>query len=859
MKSDRIRKDCFKVGNALTFNAAREMAKSEESAEKQLQLINTEVHSINAPKGYQGLKNQRRNTGSGKSQACRNCGWGPHSRDLCPAKNATFHYCRKVGHLAKSESPLGSLPITEPTSVLCKIDSGAETKIIPTSLYNRLAPRVMNLQKPTTKLTAYGGTEIPSLGICRVYVKGPNSPEPKVIQAEVVDVDGPPIIGNISAQSLNLLKLNWAVAAKVAANQPVSPLNYSTHVSEVSFGVLSCVLTRTYSTSSAARYVCLGRATKLCPRFILLKFCLSVPKNCAQLYKYGKITSGVYMINPDHAGPDFAVFCDQTTDGGGWTVVQKRLDGSVIFDLSWSDYKNGFGNLKGEFWLGLDKIHRLTKSTTKLRVDLEDFHSKTAYTVYDMFAVADESKKYRLSVSKYSGTAGDSLIGHHGYSFSTKDQDNDSNEGVVYIWNSNSTTTEQNLIFFKDTIESLESALERKFEKSEQRFQTHIHNAIKSLANYDQTEQDLRLMNVNGYYKFNLKIGHLNINPLQNKLDEVKNILNKYLFDIFFISETKLDGTTSDSFLQQLGYRTILRDRKRGTGGLIAFVREDLPVCLRRNLEPESVESLCLDVMDSKKARFIVCACYISPKFCKITDFLSSLTSAIELMYTSRQEILLIGDFNIDLLVGEHGVDAEDNSLMDLCDSGDQLPWITPLIQREISRRNRLFKKHARSSTTTSWEEFKEQRNKVTSLKRKGLKAFCMEASSNTKHHGEFWNKLRPLFPSKENKQSKIILIENERVTTDSLMVAEMFNNYFCEASRSDGDSKEMVEFVDHPSVILIAEKTCDDVFDLVPVDVGYIRKILDTLDPRKAVGCDKISQRLLRLSSPVIAEPVPV
>ncbi|XP_022784012.1 techylectin-5B-like [Stylophora pistillata] len=348
MKSDRIRKDCFKVGNALTFNAAREMAKSEESAEKQLQLINTEVHSINAPKGYQGLKNQRRNTGSGKSQACRNCGWGPHSRDLCPAKNATFHYCRKVGHLAKSESPLGSLPITEPTSVLCKIDSGAETKIIPTSLYNRLAPRVMNLQKPTTKLTAYGGTEIPSLGICRVYVKGPNSPEPKVIQAEVVDVDGPPII---------------------------------------------------------------------------------VPKNCAQLYKYGKITSGVYMINPDHAGPDFAVFCDQTTDGGGWTVVQKRLDGSVIFDLSWSDYKNGFGNLKGEFWLGLDKIHRLTKSTTKLRVDLEDFHSKTAYTVYDMFAVADESKKYRLSVSKYSGTAGDSLIGHHGYSFSTKDQDNDSNEG----------------------------------------------------------------------------------------------------------------------------------------------------------------------------------------------------------------------------------------------------------------------------------------------------------------------------------------------------------------------------------------------------------------------------------------------
>ena len=68
MNSDRVRKDCFKVGNAFMFNAAREMAKSEESAEKQLQLMNTEVHSINAPKGYQGLKNERQhpNSDSGK-------------------------------------------------------------------------------------------------------------------------------------------------------------------------------------------------------------------------------------------------------------------------------------------------------------------------------------------------------------------------------------------------------------------------------------------------------------------------------------------------------------------------------------------------------------------------------------------------------------------------------------------------------------------------------------------------------------------------------------------------------------------------------------------------------------------------
>lgn len=109
-------------------------------------------------------------------------------------------------------------------------------------------------------------------------------------------------------------------------------------------------------------------------------------------------------------------------------MIQKRLDGSVDFNRSWFDYKNGFGDLNGELWLGLDKIHRLTKSPSKLRVDLEDFDGNTAYAEYDLFQVANESKKYQLSIETYSGTAGDSLLRHHGYLFTTKDQDNDSYE-----------------------------------------------------------------------------------------------------------------------------------------------------------------------------------------------------------------------------------------------------------------------------------------------------------------------------------------------------------------------------------------------------------------------------------------------
>ena len=78
--------------------------------------------------------------------------------------------------------------------------------------------------------------------------------------------------------------------------------------------------------------------------------CLSAAmKNCAELYKFGKRITGVYTIDPDGLGA-FDVFCDQKSVGGGWTVFQKRLDGSVDFNnRGWADFRRGFGNLNGEF------------------------------------------------------------------------------------------------------------------------------------------------------------------------------------------------------------------------------------------------------------------------------------------------------------------------------------------------------------------------------------------------------------------------------------------------------------------------------------------------------------------------------
>ena len=123
------------------------------------------------------------------------------------------------------------------------------------------------------------------------------------------------------------------------------------------------------------------------------------------------------------------------TDGGGWTVFQRRMDGSVDFYRTWSDYQLGFGDLSGEFWLGLDKIHRLTTTNTResheLRIELSDFANTKRYAKYSSFSIGDSISKYTLAVGGYTGNAGDSFAAsHNGMKFSTKDQDNDSHSSA---------------------------------------------------------------------------------------------------------------------------------------------------------------------------------------------------------------------------------------------------------------------------------------------------------------------------------------------------------------------------------------------------------------------------------------------
>ncbi|KAL3847221.1 hypothetical protein ACJMK2_018143 [Sinanodonta woodiana] len=152
------------------------------------------------------------------------------------------------------------------------------------------------------------------------------------------------------------------------------------------------------------------------------------PANCHDIFCSGQATTGIYTIYPDEHSNGVSVRCDMDTDGGGWTVFQRRVDGSVDFFRKWADYKSGFGNPNTEYWLGLDNIHTLTaQGNVTLRVDLitPGPPQRSAYASYSSFTVGDENSKYILRVAGYSGDAGDSMTEHSNMLFSTQDKDND--------------------------------------------------------------------------------------------------------------------------------------------------------------------------------------------------------------------------------------------------------------------------------------------------------------------------------------------------------------------------------------------------------------------------------------------------
>ncbi|XP_067121694.1 techylectin-5A-like [Centruroides vittatus] len=175
-----------------------------------------------------------------------------------------------------------------------------------------------------------------------------------------------------------------------------------------------------------------GNRIKITPEYEIIPKVVAKYKDCTEIKGTGVSKSGIYEIWPLNGTTqlNFNVYCDMETDGGGWTVFQRRGDfghPQNYFLKNWTEYSRGFGNLDEDFWLGNEKLHALTnQGSYSLRIDMKDKEGNSRYAQYKQFKIGNEQELFQLHVSGYSGDAGDSLILHHnGRKFSTVDKDND--------------------------------------------------------------------------------------------------------------------------------------------------------------------------------------------------------------------------------------------------------------------------------------------------------------------------------------------------------------------------------------------------------------------------------------------------
>ena len=132
------------------------------------------------------------------------------------------------------------------------------------------------------------------------------------------------------------------------------------------------------------------------------------------------------------------VYCDMVTKEGGWIVIQRNKKNSQVnFNLNWTDYEEGFGDLNKEFWYGLKELHCLTqRGQWEMRVDYQKNDKTWSYLHYNQFSVGSASEEYPLTAEGFTGVGtdwfNDKSYPQNGMKFSTPDNDNDKDISANY-------------------------------------------------------------------------------------------------------------------------------------------------------------------------------------------------------------------------------------------------------------------------------------------------------------------------------------------------------------------------------------------------------------------------------------------
>ncbi|KAH8384734.1 hypothetical protein KR093_007118, partial [Drosophila rubida] len=136
---------------------------------------------------------------------------------------------------------------------------------------------------------------------------------------------------------------------------------------------------------------------------------------------------GIRSIQVAGIAEPFEVFCDNETRDFPWIVMQRRVNRAVDFNQRFVNYTYGFGDLEGSYFLGLEKVYRLTSTQPyELYIHLEAFDGSTAYARYSDFLLANSRDSYRLKqLGRFTGNAFNAMTNLLGARFSTFDDDND--------------------------------------------------------------------------------------------------------------------------------------------------------------------------------------------------------------------------------------------------------------------------------------------------------------------------------------------------------------------------------------------------------------------------------------------------
>ena len=166
----------------------------------------------------------------------------------------------------------------------------------------------------------------------------------------------------------------------------------------------------------------------------------------------------------------------------------------------------------------------------------------------------------------------------------------------------------------------------------------------------------------------NLLSGSLNINSIRHKFPTVDYILQNRLIDIFGICETKLDNSFSEAQFHVENFIYYRKDRFASGGGVMLYVRSDIPQRRRHDLEKlvdcseSGLEIIIIEIITDSKERWMYVMGYKPPDI-KTSLFVNTFSLMCDLILKESNNVIVLGDYNCNFM--------SDNELKDLCISFD--------------------------------------------------------------------------------------------------------------------------------------------------------------------------------------------